>query len=104
MAVKVLGVHAVEDAPEPCALIEVEIDEGADFDWGSVTQEVDGQPRENWQAPWDERPLDKEERRWALFFHYLDSRKPLLTPGGPVKVPQPTPRPAHLQNLEYDPP
>jgi hypothetical protein len=104
MEVKVLGVHPVDDAPEPCALIEVAIDNADDFDWGAVTQEVDGQPRDNWQAPWDEQPLDKEERRWAFFFHYLDDGKPLLTADGPVKLPKSTPRPKHLKAIKYEEP
>jgi hypothetical protein len=102
MALVIKGVHEVE-APEPCWLLEVEVDD-SDFDWGQVTQEADGQPRDNWQVPWDERPLDSDEHRWAFFFHYLDLKKPLLTSDGPVNLPKPSPRPAHLKEIQYEEP
>jgi hypothetical protein len=98
---KIVGVHRVQ-APEPCHLIEVEFDAPTpDYDWGKVTQETPGQPRSNWQVPWDERPIDHEGRRWAFFLHYLDSSHPLLTPDGSVSMPQPTELPRHLQDIEY---
>jgi len=57
--ITVLGVHPVE-ADEPCHLVELLV-EGSDdeLDFGEVTQEVKGQPQENWQVPWDERVLEK---------------------------------------------
>jgi len=97
------GVHRI-DAPEPCHLIDVELDEAGDFDWGEVTQENPTQPRSNWQVAYDERPLDDQQRRWAFFFHYLDFSKPLLTPHGEVQIPAATPRPEHLANVDYEPP
>ena len=36
MSFIIRGVHEV-DAPEPCYLIEAELTDGANFDWGSVT-------------------------------------------------------------------
>lgn len=100
MRFTIRGVHPVE-AAEPCHLIEVELSDAEGFDWGQVTQEDATQLRDNWQVPYDEQPLDDDERRWAFFFHYLDLSKPLLTPAGPVKLPAPTPRPKHLDSAEY---
>ena len=102
MSFVIHGVHEVE-APEPCWLLEATVDD-PDIDWGEVTQEIPGKPRSDWQAVWDERPLDDQSRRWAFFFHYLDLTKPLLTPDGPVVVPKPTPVPKHLKHIEYDEP
>jgi hypothetical protein len=100
MRFTIRGVHPV-DAPEPCHLIEAELVDAEDFDWGEVTQEDATQPRENWQVAYDEQPLDNDERCWAFFFHHLDLAKPLLTPVGPIPLPAPTPCPEHLHNIEY---
>ena len=82
MRFAVRGVHPV-DAPEPCHLIEAELADAEDFDWGEVTQEDATQPRENWQVAYDEQPLDNDERCWAFFFPpsrsceaSADSRRP----------------------------
>jgi hypothetical protein len=78
---KIIGVHPVE-ADEPVYLLELLVEgDVEDFDIGEVTQEVTGQPKANWQAPYDERLLDDVEgkARYAFFFHYLDLDKPLLT-------------------------
>jgi hypothetical protein len=84
-------------------LIEVEIaPRTPDFQWSEVTQDP-GVPRESWQVPYDERPLD-DSGRWAFFFHFLDLEKPLLTPAGPVMLPAPSPTPERLRTIEYDPP
>ena len=101
MRFTIRGVHHVEAAPEPCHLIEAELSDADDFDWGKVTQEDATQARDNWQVPYDEQPLDEEKRRWAFFFHYLDLSKPLITTAGPIQLPAPTPMPAHLKNIEY---
>ncbi len=103
MAFKILGVHPI-DADEPCHLIEAQLSNSDDFDWGAVTQEIASQPRSDWQSPWDERPIDDTETRWVFFFHYLDPKKPLITPGGNVTLPKPTPIPTHLASIEYESP
>ena len=101
---KIIGVHQIE-APEPCFLVEVSFETPAeDYNWGEVTQKEEGQPESNWQVPYDEQPLDDTNKRWAFFFHYLDCGKPLLTPEGPVKIPEATTLPKHLQNIEYEEP
>jgi hypothetical protein len=95
-------------APEPCHLVEASIsgvDPGELLD--SITQEVEGQPRESWQAPYDERELEPEgtsERRVAFFFHYLDLHRPLLSAAGDLALPAPSPLPARLQSIRYEPP
>jgi hypothetical protein len=103
MPIVIRGVHPI-NAPEPCHLIELQVADSKSIDWSAITQELADQPQENWQVPWDERPIDDDETRWAFFFHYLDLKKPLLTQDGPVTLPKPTPIPKHLNEIEYDPP
>jgi len=103
---KIIGVHPIE-SDEPVHLIELLVEGDADaFDIGEVTQEVAGQPKSNWQAPYDERMLEESEGkvRYAFFFHYIDLKKPILTPTGPVQLPKPTNQPAHLKDIEYESP
>lgn len=103
---KIIGVHPIE-ADEPVHLVELLVEGDVDaFDIGEVTQEVAGQPKSNWQAPYDERVLEESEGkvRYAFFLHYIDLKKPLLTPAGPLQLPKPTNRPAHLKDIEYESP
>jgi hypothetical protein len=101
MSFVIRGLHPIE-APGPCYLFEVGLSDPNSFDWGSVTQEISGQPSSNWQVAWDERQLD--ETRWAFFFHYLDLTKPLLTSRGTIQLPDPTPLPTRLEMIKYEPP
>ena len=104
--VKIIGVHPIE-ADEPVHLIELLIEDNVgDFDIREVTQEVTDQPKSTWQVPYDERILEesKQKARYAFFFHYLDSKKPLLTPLGPLLLPKPTKILAHLRDIEYESP
>lgn len=122
--IEVLGVYPVE-ADEPCHLIEIRVVGSRErIDLGSFTQVVDGQPRDNWQVPYDEKLLNKDgtkvlvevgdgiedEQLWkgdvraAFFLHYLDVGRPLETPLGPVSMPTPEPRPKRLSFIEYEPP
>lgn len=75
-----------------------------DFNWSEVTQEIPDQPKENWQVPYYEQPLDDTGRRWAFFFHFLNLRKPLLTNFGPVALPEHSEFPPHLAFLRYESP
>jgi len=119
--VEIVGIYPVE-ADEPCYLVEC-IVQGpkASRLIGSFTQELSGQPRANWQVPYDEHFLDSEgtsalnpagpahpptesTARVAFFFHHLDLKRPLLTPAGVLNLPPPTPRPARLRFLSYEPP
>ena len=64
---RVIGVHPVE-APEPCFLLEVKFRQPPEeCDWVKITQRLPGLPSENWQVPYDERPLDDTGERWAKF-------------------------------------
>jgi hypothetical protein len=99
---RVIGIHPVA-ADEPVHLVEFEVEgNAADFDFGAITQEVPGQPRSNWQAVYDEREIGAN--RFAFFFHYLDTAKPLATPVGPLALPPESPVPEHLQSIDYEQP
>ena len=102
----IIGVHSVE-ANEPVYLIDLLVEGNTDdFDIGEVTQEVAGQPKSNWQATYDERVLEESggKIRYAFFFHYLDFKKPLITPAGSLPLPKPTSKPANLKDIEYESP
>lgn len=84
-------------------LIEFQVDlPDAAIDWEEITQSIPGQPRSNWQVPYDEQLIDKRSGRWAFFFHYLDVNRELESPVGPLTLPQPTPRPRHLSEIRYE--
>ena len=115
MRIDVIGVHPIE-AEEPCHLIEILVADGSSTAAvESITQEVAGEPRENWQVPYDEvyltaggeRVHDSDSTstaRVAFFFHYLDLTRPLLTAAGPVSLPGESPRPSRLRFKHYEPP
>ncbi len=75
-----------------------------DFSWSEVTQENAEIARDNWQTPYDERPVGLDGKRWAFFFHFLRLDKPLLTPFGPMQLPALTPLPDHLKDISYEAP
>lgn len=89
------GLFLVEIAVEPS---------GAEPEWTAITQPIEGQPSDNWQVPYDEHPIGDEGTRWAFFLHYLDLKRPLRTPVGDHDLPEPTPMPAHLKQIEYESP
>ncbi len=122
MKINIIGVYPVAEAEEPCHLIELLV-EGlyGNLDISEFTQQLPGQPRDNWQVPWDEQVLDADgtsgepapfpgpirvdgSQRLVFFFHYLDHSRPLLTPAGPTPLPEPAPRPSRLVFVEYKPP
>jgi hypothetical protein len=122
MIVDVLGIYPVE-APEPCHIIELMIRGHVGvLRMGAFTQESRGQPRSNWQVPWDERVLsadgtkdmlgpfpsriecDGTAVRLAFFFHYLDCDRPLITPAGELALKAPQERPERLAFLAYNSP
>jgi hypothetical protein len=116
---QVLGVHPVEEAPDPCFLVELRVGPGMPpLDLTAITQPTSGLPGNGWQAPVDAHLLDAEgtsgqvleggarravqpPARLAFFFHFLQLDRPLLTPIGPLLLPAPTPRPARLSFLRY---
>ncbi|MCX5999369.1 MAG: hypothetical protein NTU41_07185 [Chloroflexi bacterium] len=121
--VEIVGVYPVEGT-EPCHLIELII-RGceAEVDIGGFTQEVPGQPQDDWQVPYmeyilnadgaailaddlsiSERPgLWNGDPRLAFFFHYLDLKRPLKTPFGDVSLPDPISQPDRLKIIKYEP-
>jgi len=107
LRVKVIGVYPVE-AQEPVHLVEISIEGGGvdAFDLGDVTQEMADTPRMNWQAPYDEHVISETDTRARVvfFFHYLDLRKPLLTPAGELVLPLPKERPKRLREIAYEAP
>jgi hypothetical protein len=115
MGVRVLGVYPVENAEQPCHLVELEVDIQEAFAVGMVTQEDPDLPRDDWQVAYDERRLNSEGReahewskafpgRVAFFFHYLRLDRPLLTPAGALPLPKPQERPSRLAFISYTPP
>lgn len=105
-AATITGVHEIE-ADEPVHLIEIEVDGDVEsFDFSDITQETPDQPKDNWQCAYDDREIDSptSKRRFAFFFHYLDFRLPLLTSFGEVAIPDPSPLPERLADIEYDQP
>jgi hypothetical protein len=56
-------------------------------------------------SPFGYGPLELvRDIRVAFFFHYLDRHRPLLTPGGPIPLPEPVARPERLSVITYEPP
>jgi hypothetical protein len=122
--IEVIGVYPIE-ASEAVHLVELWI-RGARgiIDLGKITQATPGQPRENWQVPYDERILNASgdavvaegfevsekpelwqgDVRIVFFFHYLDFAKPLITPFGNVPVVMESELPQRLSMIEYEEP
>ena len=104
MSITIKGVYSIE-AKEPCHLIEVVFGSPeCDYDWNGITQEVPGQPRDNWQVPWDEQCLENSKTNWVFFFHYLDLSKPLITSDGPLELPPSSSVPDYLRDINYEEP
>lgn len=120
MRIQIVGIYPVQ-ADEHCHLVELLVHgEGENLDVGSITQEVVGQPRSNWQVPYLEHvrdpdgqsgglaprsPLDVEGKvRIAFFLHCVDPALPLLTPAGDLRLPAPTERPRRLDFIAYEAP
>ena len=116
-----VGIYLV-NSTEPCFLVELWLRDVVEpIDFGEFTQEIPGQPRDNWQVPWDERILNDDGTagesapfpgplqargnvRVAFFFHYLDATRPLLSPCGPIALPPSTRLPERLRFIDYEPP
>ena len=102
-SIRIIGVYPIP-ANEPCHLVEIELAiPSDDFDFGLVTQEIPNQPKDNWQVAYDEQPVAGDEvgSRWLFFFHYLNCERPLLTPLGPIALPEPNALPDYLKEIEY---
>lgn len=105
---EIRGIHPIPGTAEPVHLIDiVTVGRFDEVPWGEITQSDPNQPRENWQAVYDERelpPLPDGRVRAAFFFYYLDLSRPLETPDGPCVLPSPTPVPEDLAHIEYEEP
>jgi hypothetical protein len=122
MKISVIGTYPTEEAPEPCYLVEILIEDfQGELNLADFTQEVDNLTNDNWQVPWDERILSNDGAaeqpapfgdplkvtgtlRLAFFFHYLDLSRPLATPLGSITLPKPSPRPGRLAFIKYEAP
>jgi hypothetical protein len=120
--VEVIGVHRVPDVPS-CFLVEAIIHRGTEApDFALFTQPIADRPRSEWQVAYDEHLLDDDGERvltdlsirppdaWprqariAFYFHFLDVRRPLVTPFGEVALVPTTEMPARLSFLNYEAP
>ena len=118
---ELIGIYTVDNSPN-VHLVEVTFDSPPDkVDVGQITQEVTGQPRDNWQSPWDEKYLDDkgeniigdyfdipkggEKTRLVFFFHDIDFSRPLLTQQGQLVLKKPILLPDRLKDkLVYESP
>jgi len=118
--IEIIGLYAVPESEEPCHLVEWRLSNyDGPFEIGGLMQPVPGEPRENWQAPWDEYLLGVDgksgeltsspitvtgETCFCFFYFYLDPQQPFQTPAGPVTLPKVTKRPARLSFVEFEQP
>lgn len=118
---ELIGIYTVDNNKD-VHLIELAFDNSPDkVDVGQITQEVKGQPRGNWQSPWDEKYLDDTgekvigdyfdipkaggKTRLVFFFHDIDFSRPLLTQEGQLTLTKPTSLPDRLKDkLTYERP
>lgn len=123
-AIDVIGIYRVE-TDQSVHLIEILVKNlKGKFDLSEITQEIDGQPKRNWQVPWDEKILDSAGERviadcflaeqkpelWmgnirmVFFFHHINFSKPLITPFGPLNLLNESSRPDRLSEIAYESP
>lgn len=118
---ELIGIYTVDDNPG-VHLIELMFnDSPVKVDVAAITQEIEGQSRDNWRSPWDERYLDEkgekiigdcydipkrgDTTRLIFFFHNIDFSRPLLTQEGHVTLTKPTVLPDRLKDkLPYESP
>lgn len=114
--VKLIGLYSVEENPD-VTLVELLIDKKAnEIDIGEFTQEIENEPRLNWQVPFAEKYLDEggntiigddidlpekltETTRLTFFFYFLDTNKSLITPFGQLQLTQKSTQPKRIKDL-----
>ena len=115
-SMKLIGLYVVNENPD-VTLLELSIDKKAnEIDIGEFTQEIENEPRPNWQATFSEKYLDKDgikiigddinlpsiltgTTRLTFFFYFLDINKPLITPFGQLLLTQRIAQPKRIKNL-----
>ena len=115
-SIQLIGHYYVNDNPD-VSLIELIIDRKADeIDLLEFTQEIDNEPRSNWQAPFDEKYLDPDgntiigddlvlpthlssNTRMTFYMYFLDESKSLLTPFGRLQLPKKISQPSRIKDL-----
>ena len=106
MRIDILGNYRV--GQEPWRLIEIKVSGvRGQFDFDCLVLSVPGQPRSNWQVPWDGRLLSEDTERGELhacFFLYVEGGEPLQTPVGPIALPPVSDRPARLAFVQFEEP
>jgi hypothetical protein len=122
--VEIIGVYPA-DVAGSIYLVELSVRGAVGvFHSGEFTQEISGQPRSNWQAPYMEQVLnadstkvvadDSEARRtpelfsgdarFVFFFHFLDLQRPFCTLFGEMNLPDKSEFPRRLSMIHYEEP
>jgi hypothetical protein len=114
----IIGIYPVRENKD-AHLIEVLVNaRSSDFDVGKFTQENPSLPQDSWQVAWNEHYLnergdtvigdyfekpsdDIESTRLVFYLFGVDFERPLLTPFGPVRLPEPTPMPKRLEKIVH---
>jgi hypothetical protein len=114
--VKLIGLYSVDENPD-VTLVELIVNKKADeFDIDEFTQEIEDQPRLNWQAPFAEKYLSLDGEtiigddidlpeyptattRLTFFFYFLDPSKPLMTPFGKLHLIEKQEQPKRIKGL-----
>ena len=122
--VEIIGVYPVQ-AEERCHALELWVKGVVQpFSFGDFKQEDPAEPEWKWQCAWmehvlnvrgdkvlaDERQISSQpelfrgDMRVLFFMHFLNLRRPLATPFGPVAIPTETSMPARLSTVHYERP
>lgn len=114
--VKLIGLYSVSENPD-VTLLELVINKKAnEIDIAEFTQEIENEPRLNWQAPFGEKYLSIDGEiiigddfylpefltnttRLTFFLYFLDLQKPLMTPFGKLQLTQKQEQPNRIKNL-----
>jgi hypothetical protein len=105
--INIIGVYKVENNPD-VHLIELTSDKALNFD--EITQEVEGVPRLDWQAPYDDQFLNETgsevvnkpnafPHRVVFFMHFLDFTKPIKIEDQDIVLPEPSEFPERLKDI-----
>ncbi len=115
-AISLIGIYSVDNEVD-VHLIELDIKANfMDIEIDEFTQQKEDIDKLNWQAPYDEKYLNKQGTeiignwldepkylthmtRLTFFFHYLDFSKPLITPFGDIDLKSPESMPARLSSI-----